>query len=454
MNILKVFDKGDYNPDAPRLVRNAVRAVIRRGDKLLLIKSEAEGYYKLPGGGIEREEDHLDALIREVDEETGYSVVADTVKPLGLIREIRRSLYDSDTFEQNSYIYTCEISGSAGKTHMTDNEKRRRYIPGYFDISEAFNADKEISERSDTDFLLREMYVFKMLMKSDKYTKGKNKSGDNIGAILGEFLSSENIDTYAVVPYSSCKIINPCAAESLITKIGEPVSVLMFCVPYYTKLSDGAGISRYAAARDYHLYFRLLSDRLGKFLNSRGACVKFAVTGDNSPIDERAAAMTCGLGFIGKNGLLINSKYGSFIFLCGIYFSSHILLDSSGISERTECLDCGKCVSECPGNALLLRDYTRCLSYISQKKHLDEGDEDRLASTGTVWGCDICQNVCPHNSGIPETPIEFFRTDLIPNPTLENISALSHAGKFDDRAFAWRGRQTIERNIKINTSKK
>lgn len=271
----------------------------------------------------------------------------------------------------------------------------------------------------------------------------------------------------APVPLSLCRINKRYLLER--EGIGEDGSALLFLMPYYKRASFGGNVSMYAAARDYHLFFKLLADDLIPRLRAciREACgwtesgTKFAAYADHSPISEMYAAAIAGLGVLGENGLLINDEYSSFCFIGGIYSSiAHTewgeLVAEAKIPDKYElshCKKCGACAAACPA-ACIGGDLSRCRSYITQKKRLDAGDAEIIKDAGYVWGCDICQNVCPvtrsaETAGTLESPIDFFGENTIPNLTTEILDDLVLSGEFEKRAFSWRGADVIMRNLKI-----
>jgi len=271
--------------------------------------------------------------------------------------------------------------------------------------------------------------------------------------MIEQFLRSEGIEVFASLPFSECTVISERTKKRLFGE-REPEVLVMLAVPYYKK-AEKKNISAYAFAKDYHLYFSLLSSRLSEYLRKNGAETDFVISGDNSPINERYAAQKCGIGFIGDNGLLINEKYGSYFFICSIYFFESLEKTekagtiSSGTTLRKECLHCGVCREKCPGGALRNMDYGKCLSCVTQKKSITPAEEDFIRKNGSVWGCDVCQECCVFNRNVQETSIPFFNSDLIPFLTKEKLSKLIASGEFEERAYAWKGKGTVLRNLEL-----
>ena len=264
---------------------------------------------------------------------------------------------------------------------------------------------------------------------------------------LKEIFEEEKIEYFGTVPYASLREINQRARGRIHF---EPRSVTVFLLPYY--VSEGENISKYATSLDYHIAVKDFTDRIIAKLSKLFPKGNFVGFGDSSPIDERYAAAGAGLGVIGDNGLLINEKYGSFVFLCEIISDlDYEALGGAKVGEVGGCAHCGKCKSACP-TGILRSEGDSCLSEITQRKgELSEEELALMREYNTVWGCDICQNVCPYNKNPKATPIEFFRKDRITRLTKEVLESMSEP-EFKTRAFSWRGRGVLERNLK-NESK-
>lgn len=256
--------------------------------------------------------------------------------------------------------------------------------------------------------------------------------------MLVSFFESEKIEYYSCLDISQCELLYPSKLP------GFTKSVCFFLVPYYVKDSEKGNISLYAVPRDYHLYVRGLSERLSDFLSKKGADVSTRIFADNSPFSERICAERAGLGIIGKNRLLINSEYGSFVFIGSICLSDNISISHLGKKFKGDiCGNCEKCLSACP---FFSTRCDVCLSALTQKKKISDTELEIIAGCRTKWGCDICQLVCPKNKNIPETPIEFFRERRIPFLSVESLDAMSEE-EFSERAYSWRGREVIKRNL-------
>ncbi len=221
-------------------------------------------------------------------------------------------------------------------------------------------------------------------------------------------------------------------------------SVITFIVSYKSNLSGN--ISTYAYGKDYHKVLpQIARDALSMLRMAGFQAEIFSDTGD---LCDRYLAYLSGLGFYGKNHLLIHPQFGSFVFIG--YILTDCLLSPDKPLDQT-CLSCQKCINACPTQALSSGDFSKCLSHITQKKgELSPKEQELIKAVGCIWGCDICQKVCPHNQAAPTARLEEFSQNLITNLLIpQDISNREFKEIYGDRAFSWRGKKVILRNQKL-----
>lgn len=224
-------------------------------------------------------------------------------------------------------------------------------------------------------------------------------------------------------------------------------SVIVCAFSYYAGEQKG-NISRYARGIDYHIVAKEKMEHLCVFLRDNGFFAEsFADTG---VLNERLLAKLSGIAFVGKNQMAINEKLGSYFFIGYILTDCELPCDEPNTNA---CKNCGKCIVACPLGALSQNGFfeEKCLSYVTQKKgELSGAEKEAIRKTKTIWGCDICQEVCPHNKEIKATNIEEFKKDLIFKLDIdENISNKEFKKLYGDRAFSWRGKAVLQRNAKM-----
>lgn len=134
-NIL-TLDAKNYGPSLPEILRTAVRGIIFRDGKLLLINSNF-GELKFPGGGQEEGENDMDTLIRETLEETGCHVIPESVREFGEVEEIRLSVHEPMIWHLISRYYFCEVTDEQEECRYTDNEKKHGFHPVWYTLDEA-----------------------------------------------------------------------------------------------------------------------------------------------------------------------------------------------------------------------------------------------------------------------------------------------------------------------------
>lgn len=261
---------------------------------------------------------------------------------------------------------------------------------------------------------------------------------------ISDFFEEEKIEYFAALDYADVREINSDLRER---KNIEAKSVIIFLLPYY--VGGSVNLSEYSASKDYHLIIKEKTDKLINKLKQIYPSGNFVGFGDHSPIDERGAALTAGLGILGDNGLVINEKYGTYVFLADVICDVPAAeLGAVSPHPVLRCKGCGACTAACP-TGILRREGDDCLSAITQRKgELTSSEIDLMIRYNTVWGCDICQSVCPYNREPKITPIEFFHEERIPHLTTEILDSLDD-DTFKKRAFAWRKRKTVERNLKL-----
>jgi len=227
-------------------------------------------------------------------------------------------------------------------------------------------------------------------------------------------------------------------------------SIIVCLFPYYTGENTDSNISKYARIPDYH---KVVKDKLtiiGEYIKSTKGS-KYEVFSDTGVLHDRYLAYLAGLGFFGINTCLINEKYGSYFFIGYIITDLELECD---IPQKKQCLNCGKCVKNCPGGALDEEgtlNANRCVSYITQLKEMTEEQSRILDAQKMVYGCDVCQEICPHNKNALKTPIKEFyekRETILHKKELEKLSNREFKKKYGDFPFSWRGKGAILKNFR------
>jgi len=201
--------------------------------------------------------------------------------------------------------------------------------------------------------------------------------------------------------------------------------------------------SMYTFGRDYHL---ILKEKMDKALENTNLSYQCFV--DNHEYHERLAAELAGIGYTGKNQLLITKDYGSFVFL-GLIFVDLPYAHPNIHFHMDSCGDCHKCIDACPTSALSEEGYLvdRCLSAVNQSKKVLSIDE--INKNYLLFGCDICQMVCPKNKEILSLnhfEFEYSGKEQVSIDDLFDLSENEFKNKYRDMAYLWRGKTILLRN--------
>lgn len=211
---------------------------------------------------------------------------------------------------------------------------------------------------------------------------------------------------------------------------------------YFASASYGA---------DYHVILREKMELLCAYIQSEFGVVSHGFS-DTGPLVDTAVAKRAGLGFIGKNGLLITKEYGSYVYLG--YIMSELKVEPD---EEVDdgCGTCTKCVTSCPTNALFgngSMDAKKCLAYQTQKKGVI-AEPYRSKMGKMLYGCDICQMVCPYNKRKDHhihEEMEPVYEDVAPELSkLFHMTKKEFQSQFGYMAGSWRGVHVIRRNALI-----
>lgn len=216
--------------------------------------------------------------------------------------------------------------------------------------------------------------------------------------------------------------------------LNSATTVISLGMNYYhdqPKLARGSGrIARYAFGRDYHKVIKAQLKKIEKFIQEKFSADTISYV-DTGPILERSFAVQSGLGFIGKNSCLITKEFGSWVLLGEVITSSQVRTQKTPTCKKNKfelhCGSCTRCITSCPTGAITKTgdsyqiDARKCLSYwtiefkgpaskIPLKIHT------AMKKTKRIFGCDICQEVCPHNCrATPSSHAEFTTQPIAGN---------------------------------------
>lgn len=213
-------------------------------------------------------------------------------------------------------------------------------------------------------------------------------------------------------------------------------------------------VAAYARGTDYHLVTHGRLHRLSEWLKGRGAGVAHTWI-DDGPVPERELAERAGLGWIGKNTMLIHPKIGSFT-LIGTVFTD-LVFDAEPSADADLCGSCTRCLEACPTDALVaprVLDARRCISYLTIEQRADPAPELAAAFEGWAFGCDICNTVCPWNVKFAApTAVEEFADRGDPDrrdpSVFETMDDATFRRRYADTPLARPGLDRMRRNVRL-----
>lgn len=236
-------------------------------------------------------------------------------------------------------------------------------------------------------------------------------------------------------------------------------SIISIGLSYHYKIdkplrkSPYGKITKSSWGRDYH---RVLQEKMKELMDcvqQKIMPVEYMAFVDTGPLVDRAVAYRAGLGGFGKNGFIINDKYGSWLCIGNILVDFKIEEDTK--REEDLCGSCELCLRACPTGALegpYQFNAQRCISYLTQKKEILT-EEERKSIGNNIYGCDICQLSCPHNREAKYSSHEGFKPDpklAFPDiGRLLNISNREFKETFQSISAGWRGKKVLQRNAII-----
>jgi epoxyqueuosine reductase len=234
--------------------------------------------------------------------------------------------------------------------------------------------------------------------------------------------------TIEVISKDSYEMVRPLRDYLSFTK-----SIIAVSMPITKK--DGAIMASFALDTDYHQVMREKMEELVKTLPVK----EYKIYVDNGPLDDRLIAQLAGIGFRGNNDLIITPGQGSYQMLGEILVD--IELPVTGKPLKVSCGTCTKCIDACPTKALPGNVYEKCLvGYMQQKRVYSD---EIYACFQTIYGCDICQSVCPFNTKVgtkEQYTYENLKVEDILASTKETFD------QFKDTAFHWLGLERMQRN--------
>jgi epoxyqueuosine reductase len=216
-------------------------------------------------------------------------------------------------------------------------------------------------------------------------------------------------------------------------------------------------VAKYARGADYHRVTQDRLEQLAEWLRGEGGAQVTRCFADAGPVPERELAERAGLGWIGKNAMLIRPGVGSFCFIGSIFTDLRLVPDEPLDLDR--CGSCTRCLDACPTEAFVaprVLDATRCISYLTIEQKGPIPDELVPRLEGWAYGCDICNDVCPWNQRFAEeTGVAEFRPGphlaAVEEDLVDAMDEEEFAARFAGTAFERAGLHGLRRNLRAVT---
>ncbi len=231
--------------------------------------------------------------------------------------------------------------------------------------------------------------------------------------------SMRYMENYFDLRVDPCKLVP--GAKSVIT-------LLLNYFPIEKQNPDTAKISKYAYGRDYHEVIKKKLNKLMELIRKNAGEINGRGFVDSAPVLERTWAQRSGLGWVGKNGNLINKQSGSFFFIATLITDLELQYDDPFVKDY--CGTCTRCIDACPTDAILpdkVVDGSKCISYFTiELKEMMIPENMKGKFENWMFGCDICQDVCPWNRfSSPNNETEFIPVSEILNFSIKDWEELT-----------------------------
>lgn len=244
---------------------------------------------------------------------------------------------------------------------------------------------------------------------------------DDVGIVKAEFLLEEqkHLETWlkkgfhAEMNYMENNFEKRLNPLKLIENAKSIIVVLKNYFPSQQQEKDTFKISKYAYGEDYHKVIKDDLHKLFSFINKEIGATEGRIFVDSAPVLEKKWAQKAGLGWIGKNSLLLTKK-GSFFFIGEIILDLELQYDD--VEIKNFCGNCSKCIDFCPTKAITepyIINSNLCISYLTIEKKGEFHEDLKLYFEDYIFGCDICQDVCPWNSNAKSTDEKRFEPNFL-----------------------------------------